>query len=1255
LIFGDFQLDLEAQTLTRNGVRVVLRRKTWDVLRYLSERPGKLVSRAELAEAIWGDVVVADEVVSAAVRELRRALSGSADVIETVRGRGFRFIAPVTVASAAADDLAVPAPTRLVGRAEALQQLSDAWQDAAASSRRIVFVTGRAGIGKTALVDSFVGEITAGESRWRVAVGRGECGASEFHAIVGALEHLCRSRRGDDMAAALHRYGPEWLARLNVRRKSPVPASGNATNSEERLIAGALDALTRVAEDFPLLLVLEDLHRCDARTKILLRRLAQRYDAPHLLVIGTYRTDAADLQATSLREAWQDLVARNRAREIALAPLDRAGVEAYLDERHPGLADAPFLDWVYRHSRGNPALLRTKLDELIARAAVRCVDGVWQVADAARIGGEYVTAPVETSFGGATGPFVGRVAERARLDAAWRKVRRGQRRTVIVVGDPGIGKTAMVRRFLDDLAVEPGAVPHVVIGKCTEQRSRSEAYMPVLDMFESWMRDDSSGEVTEQLIRLAPHWARQMPGTERTAVASALVAVDARPERMMREAAALIEAMAQARPLVIVFEDAHWADPATIELLSYVATRSARARLLILVTYRPAEAAAQPELVGLQLASRDDIERLELRPLSPAEIRAWLESTFDHSAAVVDHIADEAVRRSSGNPLFLQAVTRSLATSGCIERTAEGWMVRSPALPCAGVPLELSGLIASQLRLLPDTLRQIVYVASVAGEEFDAASLAGAIDVPLGAIDAELTEEARRSFILMAAGSSVWPDGTTGGRYRFRHALYQRALYDALPPHDRARMHRAIAAAIERGFADRLTPVTTQLAEHYSAGGDHSAAAGHLERSALLMIDRSALREAIHYFERAIEALACLPDDPGRRTLALRSHVGCGLSHGLLEGPQSAAAQQHAARVRELLPRVDDLTVIVPGLRLLWFRDLFSWDYAGMVHSAEELLRRSENQANPLYRSLALSLQGITACYRGAVETARRDLEESLRLCDDPRRLPSAIEWVIDPRVETRCYLAWMLWLNGFPDRSRALLEEALRLADDGGHESTRCLALWFAASMSQLRRDEKAYEYAEELNDYSRHVGFDVWRQFATVLHAVAKLERGDERALDEILRKLTAVGDQPSALVARAYLLGQLALAYGRRGDPQDGMMLIELGLARIADNGLRVSESELLRIRGNLQQIAGDAIAADASYLKALQVARAQGARVFELRAAAARVRLHWESGARQTPRQRLDALAELEAIYRRFSEGFESRDLVETRTLLSSLPT
>lgn len=1251
IAFGPFRLDVDAQTLMSGDKPVTLRRKTWDVLRYLSDRPGKLVTREELAEVVWAGVMVSDDVITAAVRELRRALGdGASAVIETIRGRGFRFVAELTGSEASpttAEHHDDPPPVRLIGRADALEQLHDTWNASQRPRRRIVFVTGSAGIGKTALVDSFLAEVADGAAR-SVVVGRGECGEGILHPILQCLEDICRSPRRDDMLACLRRFAPEWLPRLSMRLKPadrPTASAHAATATDERLIGGLLDALVALAVDFPLVLALEDLHRCDPRTRTLLRRLTQRFDPVRLLVVGTYRTDAAEPQAGAMLDAWKDLVNRGKAREIALAPLDREGLESHLAQAYPGLDTGRFVDWAYRQTRGNPATLRDTLDGLAARGSIRRRDGSWLVADPLALGADYLASTTASPVGTTPGSYVGRVVERARLEAAWQAAKSGGRRTVMVSGEPGIGKSAIVRRFLDDLAAT-GKRIQVLMGKCTEQRSRAEAYMPVIDMFESWQRDDPTGEIAEQLLRLAPHWARQIPGVEVDAgEATALVAVDAQPERMLREAAALIETMAHARPLVLVLEDAHWADPATIDFLSYLATRNARAQLLLIVTYRPAEAAARAHLAGFDLASHDHIERIELRPLSHPEIRAWLESTFDHSTLVVDHLADEAARRSSGNPLFLQAVTRSLTAAGCVVETEEGWKIGASRLPSGDVPIELGGLIASQLRMLPDSLREILDVAAVAGEEFDAATIAAALQRPLARIDQELSAEARRSFVIVPAGSSLWPDGTAGGRYRFRHALYQSALFDLLSPHHRAQLHRSIAVAIETGYAVRLAPVTTELAEHYTAAGDHSSAATYLERSALLMIDRSALREAIGYFERAIEAIDFLPDDAERCTRAVRNHTGCGLSRALLDGPQSERVQHHIRKIGALLPRVDDLNVIFQSLRVLWFRDLFSWNLTGMAEAADELVRRSAESPDPAFRSLALSLRGITTGYRGEINAARHDLEESLRLCDDPRRLPSPVDWVIDARVETRCYLAWMLWLNGFPARSRTLLSEGLRLAEDGGHESTRCAALWFAASMSHLRREEIAYEYASLLDDYSGHVGFAIWRQFAVILRAVAELERGDESALDALLTALLGAGDQPSAMIARAYLLGQLAMAYGRRGDPHHGIALVEMALARIADNGLRVSESELLRIRGDLQGIAEDRPAAGASYDAALLIARQQGSVAFELRAAAARVRLHLGTAEEVATR------AELKDIYDSFREGFDARDLVEVRALLA----
>jgi len=871
-------------------------------------------------------------------------------------------------------------------------------------------------------------------------------------------------------------------------------------------------------------------------------------------------------------------------------------------------------------------------------------------------------AAVEEGQGPEIDDFVGRAQEMQQLEGLWPRVRGGERQVVVVAGEPGIGKTRLIHRFLHS-SIEPlPTPPRVLIGRCVARAGGAVAYLPVFDILDSWKQsegDVSKSSIAGLLREYAPRWARQISWVARRDVGSALAAAEARPERMMREIAAVFESAAAQRPLVLVFEDLHWADRATIELLTYLTSRDARAQLLLLCTYRQAEAlAADHPVMQLRLAARERLTLLDLQPLSRAEVQRCLEQAFEGAPAVADLVLDRAMRRSGGNPLLLRALARLLVDHHFVERTADGWRVGPTYDPDAvGAPTEIESLLAQQLQLLSASERELLEAASVAGEELDAAAVAVALGLDVEDVDTELRRLTLHASLVSEVSVSSWPDGATAGRFRFRHALYREILYRDLPIARRARLHRSIGKAIERGFALAPQPVIVTLAEHFDAGGDHTRAARYLEQAALQMIARSAIHEAAEFFRRALQHVLLLPDKPARCAQEVRVRTGYGLAAAMADGLEAPAVQANYGEVERLRRLVSDPDVLFPTLRVFWVFELMRFGYTQMGALNEQLRDVAQRSGNLAYRSLASSMMGTTQCFLGNLRPAQQLLEDSLAQCDDAAILPQPHAWLVDPRVETRCVLAWVLWLAGSYRRSRDVLTEAQRLAVAGRHESTRGLVLWFRSSLAQLDSDVAATRAAaDQLQALAKESGMPVWLQIATIVRALADLTEGDATALEHGLESLSQVEGSPTVVIARAYLLGQLALAYGRRDEAAHGLALVDMALARIAMNAARVSEADLLRIRGELLEACGDLAQADDTFRTAIAVARQQGADTFELRAATARLRLHTRkpSTARGRARSLQAARSELSDVYERFAGGLDAHDVRSAGDLLAAHP-
>jgi len=404
---------------------------------------------------------------------------------------------------------------------------------------------------------------------------------------------------------------------------------------------------------------------------------------------------------------------------------------------------------------------------------------------------------------------VGRAAELRRLSSALAQALRGDRAHVFVSGEAGIGKSALVKTFLESSAVSAAGVPvWIARGTCVGQHGAREAYMPVLEALEDLARRRDAGRLAELLRRLAPTWLAQMPGLindeDQRTLRQSLQGV--KPERMLREFAALIEALTAEVAVVLVLEDLHWSDPSTIDLLWALAQRVEPARLLVIGTFRPADAIVHEHVlmqVMRTLAVRRQCIELPLAYLSEADVSVYLDARFprhDFPATFARVIR----RHTDGNPLFMAGFIDHLRLQGVILETSPGWSLRAPLETITlDVPDDVRLLIDNDLEGLSPADRHLLQAASVAGDDFTPLVVAA----PLGCevVDVEMRCEAfvhARRF-LRVAGHVEWPDGSVSRRYAFVHELYRRAVYGQIAEalHAAAPAHRAGAGGRLRGAA----------------------------------------------------------------------------------------------------------------------------------------------------------------------------------------------------------------------------------------------------------------------------------------------------------------------------------------------------------------------------------------------------------------------------------------------------------------------
>ena len=435
--------------------------------------------------------------------------------------------------------------------------------------------------------------------------------------------------------------------------------------------------------------------------------------------------------------------------------------------------------------------------------------------------------PVQTTVLAPPMPLVGREVGLTLLHQWYATARQGQRQVGFITGEAGVGKTTLVEAFVAQVATEADVwIGH---GQCVEQYGTGEAYLPVLEALGRLCRGPEGAYFLTWLRQHAPSWLAQMPAllSDADRAACQRLAQDVTQARMLRELAEALESLTAERPLILILEDLHWSDGATLEWLAYVARRQDSARLLILGTYRLGEARAVAHplyAVTRELLVHGQGAELVLGVLSVAEVATYVTQRLGEGALAAELIP-VLYERTQGNPLFLVTMVADLVQRGVLRESPTGWE-RTAALDTAtmGVPETLRHLIEQQFERLESAEQGILEAASVAGVDFSAAAVAAGIGTLVEDVDIRCARLARQGRFVQAHGTMTWPDGLVASRYRFGHALYQEVVYDRIPVGCRTRLHQRIGAWEEQVYGACAGERATELAMHFERGQDYRRA-----------------------------------------------------------------------------------------------------------------------------------------------------------------------------------------------------------------------------------------------------------------------------------------------------------------------------------------------------------------------------------------------------------------------------------------------
>lgn len=898
-------------------------------------------------------------------------------------------------------------------------------------------------------------------------------------------------------------------------------------------------------------------------------------------------------------------------------------------------------------SARNPRFIET-----VHRLGFRFIASPDETTVAPRTASAPPTPPAFTGTESAADPgsaFVGRTAELAHLHRLLDAARAGRRQIALVGGETGIGKTSLVERFLRGAAGAPDA-RRVLRGQCVQQYGQREPYMPVLDAIETAARGPGGAELVHLLQRVAPRVYDILTRLHPEATPATATGTPS-SDRVLREMAALLEAAAAASLLILVLEDLHWSDAATMDLLAILAQRPEPARLLLIGTFRPADAALQGHPIrelrqSLRRQRRES--DLALGYLGAADVEAYLQLRFglrDPALAGAMH------ERTDGHPLFFTTLVDDMVRAGDLREVPGGWTASLPAE--RKVPADLRDVIAAQLHALHADDLVVLETASVAGVRFEPGLVATAMAGDHEDVEAVCDRLVRSHVFLQKPPAS--PASASVAEYEFTHALQHQVIYEQIPVLRRRRLHRAIAEALEATHGGHVEEHASQLSMHHQRAGQLDAAVTHLARCVVRAQQRGAHREAATFVEEALRLLDGLPEDRARDQRELRLRLLLGVSLNITYGYVAPEVRANFARARALCERAGDDRQLFEVVSAIWYVQLGESDVAESRRNVEVLAAIADRLDDAELRRRVVVTRGRTDFWNGrfhdAVALLDDFIEQARRAAD-----PGTPVYGVAPIVAATFQRGLALWFVGLPEQARRHVRAGL---DSVG---TRTAPFDAASSHSQaglfglLSRDRPfARAQAERCLDVCREHDVAFFQSIAACCLA-GSADEPDERSLAALGEALAEHRTRIGVFLCDVYLAAMIRTC-ARLGRWDEGLRCAEDGIEITRTSLERLYAAEMWRLRGEM--LAGKARArargprgVDAasevtrSLTRALEIADDQGARMLALRARTSLLR-HAANDTRRAAAR--DALAQL---YATFTEGFDTPDLIDAKALLTS---
>jgi tetratricopeptide (TPR) repeat protein len=834
--------------------------------------------------------------------------------------------------------------------------------------------------------------------------------------------------------------------------------------------------------------------------------------------------------------------------------------------------------------------------------------------------------------------LVGRDEEVDLLLRRWKQAKAGDGKIVLISAEAGIGKSRLTEAVEERIAQEP----HRRLRYFCSPHHQDSAFYPFIGHLEhaaGFARDDDPGARQHKLARFAatigvsngdlPLLADLVALAGTGSIPSPELAPQRKKEKTFDLLLRALEAVARQQPLLMVFEDVHWIDPTSRELLDLTLARIERLPILLIATFRPE---FQPPWIG-----QPHVTMMALPRLGRREGAALVWQLAGNAAELPADLLDEIIERTDGVPLFIEGVTKAILEAA---EAAGGDAARSVASTMPGqrtaVPATLQASLLARLDRLGSAARELAQTGAAIGREFSHDIVSAVTERPATDVQAAL-DRLVESGLVFVRGTPPAAD------YQFKHALVQDTAYGTLLRGPRQVLHGRIAAAMENRASERVEAEI--LAYHWTEAGNARQAVGYWLEAGRRAAARSANHEAVAHLSRGTEMVASLPEGAEAMHLELALQLTLGPAVMSIRGFGAKDAEAAYRRARELAEALGNSRLLFAAIWGLWLTAGQSLEIDRRAILVDELFRVAEPLGDTALELQAHHAAWATLIFRGDLVRSREHIRRGLELYDRKLHGNHAVLYGgHDPAVCGTGQGALALWMLGYPDQAVESGRRSIVLANDLAHQPSVGHALWFTGVTCMMRRDVPAVlRLAEQLVEVSRERGLAQYQAIGGIMRGWARARSG---AIEQGLAELRAaiIAHRATASVLVGFFAAELAETELLGGHIEEAASALALAVG--TQERERVWESHISGVTGDLRmaQDPADLQGAEQMYNEAISIARDHNAKSLELRAALRLARLRQRQG--RAP----EAVHLIQPIYSWFTEGLDTADLKEARELL-----